>query len=250
MSSQQPEAKDRLGQNIKNSISDDLSINRPLAGTVTNTPDNWVKSPEDESETSKGCEELSCSIVLGGHRLTARHNQLVDDDEVSCTSHSIVSPFLATSGTKSSEEAKEHHDEVSYNSNEDGRSIETSKESQIEEQERGGERPVDVTGPEDLTVDVLNGVGDVLVGFLDDDVGEGVSVTRGHSEVGNGGKDGDEGCDNVEESLLDWDPVSHANESKGREEHEYEDDPEGLRTSRSHLLIVCRSWDDGWDWGD
>jgi len=228
MSSQQPEAKDRLGQNIKNSISDNLSINRPLAGTITNTPDNWVKSPEDESEASKGSEEFSCSVVLGGNSLTARDDQLVDDDEVSCTSHSIVSPFLAISGTESSEETEENHDEISYNGNEDGGSIETSKESQIEEQERSGERPIDVTSPEDLTVDVLNSVRDVLVGFLDDDVGEGISVTCSHSEVGDCGEDGDEGCDNVEESLLDWDPVSHADESKGREEHEYEDDPEGL----------------------
>jgi len=251
MGGQQPEAKDGLGQNIKNSISDDFSINRPLAGTITNTPNNWVKSPENEGEASKGSEKLGCSAVLGGDSLAARDGKLVDDDEVSYTSHSIVSPFLAIIGTEGSEETEENHDEISYNSDDDGRSIETGKESQIEEQERSGERPINVTSPEDLTVDVLNGVRNMLVGFLDDNVGEGVSVTSSHGKVGDSCKDCDERRDDMEESLLDWNSVRHANESKGREEHEYEDDPEGPRTRSSDLLIHCRSWiDDSWDWGD
>ena len=49
---------------------------------------------------------------------------------------------------------------------------------------------------------MLDGVGDVLVGFLDDDVCERVSVTGCHGEVGDRGEGGDEGCQDMEESLL------------------------------------------------
>ena len=39
MSEEKPEAKDRLGEDIKNSIRDDLNINTDHAATISDTPD-------------------------------------------------------------------------------------------------------------------------------------------------------------------------------------------------------------------
>jgi len=150
MSKQKPETKDRLGKNIKDSISNDLSINRPLAGTITNTPDNWVESPKDQSEATNGSEELGGAAVLGHDSTATWDDELVDDDEVCNAGHGVVSPFLTISGTEGSEETEENHDEICNDGNEDGSSVQASEESEIQKQERGGQAPVNVSGPEDL----------------------------------------------------------------------------------------------------
>lgn len=183
MCEEEPEAKNGLGKDVKNGISQDLSINRPLAGTISNTPDNWVQGPEDEGEATEGCKELSSGIVLGSDGAATRDGKDVDDDEIGNAAHSIVSPLLSVAGTVSSKETSEDHDQVSNDSDEEIRSIDASKETEIKEKERGGQGPIDVSGPEDLTVDVLDSVGNVLVDFLDQGKGEGVSITSCHGEV-------------------------------------------------------------------
>merc|ERR1712093_685548 len=163
---------------------DDLGINAPLAGTISNTPDNWVQGPEDESEATNRSKQLSGAVRLGSDSTTTWDNKPVDDDEVGDASNSIVSPLLAIGASESCEETKEDHDEISDDGDGDVGAVHACEESKVEDEKRSGECPVDVAGPEDLTEDVLHGVGGVLVGFLDDDVGEGVSVSGGHGEVG------------------------------------------------------------------
>jgi hypothetical protein len=41
MCEQEPETEDRLGQNVENGVGDNLGINRPLAGSVTDTLNNY-----------------------------------------------------------------------------------------------------------------------------------------------------------------------------------------------------------------
>lgn len=202
MSEQQPEAKDWLGEDIENSIGDDLSIHTPLASSISNAPNDWVKSPENESEASNGSKELGSSAGLGRYGTTTWDNKLIDDDQVCDAAHGVVSPLLTLSVSECSEETGENHDQIGDDGDGDVGTVHTGEESEIEKEERGGECPIDVTGPEDLTVDVLNGIWGVLVNFLDDDVGERVSVTGGHCEVGEGGKGGDQGGNDVEEAFL------------------------------------------------
>lgn len=163
MCEQEPETKDRLGKDIKNSIGDDLSINRPLASSITDTPDNWVKSPEDQGESTDGSKELSSVVVLGGNSTTTRDDELPDNDKVGNASHGIVSPFLSISGTKGSEETEENHDEICNDGNKDRSTIHSSEESKIQKQERSGQTPIDVSSPENLTEDMLNSVWNMLV---------------------------------------------------------------------------------------
>lgn len=44
MSEEKPEAKDRLGENIENSISDDLSVHIGNASSIGDTPDAFDMS--------------------------------------------------------------------------------------------------------------------------------------------------------------------------------------------------------------
>lgn len=202
MSEQQPETKDWLGEDIENSISDDLSIDTPLSGSISNTPDNWVQSPEDESEASNGSEELSSGVGLGSDSTTTWNDELVYDDQVRSTSHGVPSPLLTFSVSECSEKTGEDHDQICNNGDCDIGSVHASEESKIEEEKGGGESPVDITSPEDLTEDMFDSVGGVLVDLLDNDVGKRVAVAGGHGEVGESGKCSDEGGDDMEEAFL------------------------------------------------
>lgn len=71
VSEQEPETEDWLGENIKDSIGDDFTVNRPLASAITNTPNDWVKSPQDQGEASNGSEELRGLSILGHDCTTA-----------------------------------------------------------------------------------------------------------------------------------------------------------------------------------
>lgn len=263
---QQPEAKDGLGEDVKDGVGNDLRVDGPLAGTVSNTPDDGVQGPEDESEASDGGKELRGLAILGSDGTTARDGELIDDDEVGNAGHGVVSPLLTIGATESSEETEEDHQEIGHDGYQNVGAVQTCQEGQIQKEEWGGDGPVDVSGPEDLAEDVLVGVWGVLVCLLDHDVGVRVSVTSGHGEVGQGGEGGDQGGDDVEEAFLlggcqcdeiarprarntyDWDLEGQVVEGQGGEQHEHEDDLGLLATcgiigSRADIPRVswCRS---------
>lgn len=202
MGEQEPEAKDWLGKDVKNSISNDLSINRPLSGSIRDTPDNRVQGPENKCEASNSSEELGGSIALGSHSTTSTNSKDVNDEEVGNACHGVPAPCDALLGSEGSEETSENHDDVRDDGDEDVSSGETGEEGEVEEEERSGERPIDVAGPEDLAEDVLKGVVDVLVGFPDDNMCVAGTFTGCHGEVGEGSEGGDQGGDDVEETLL------------------------------------------------
>jgi len=225
MGEQEPETEDWLGKNIKNGIGDDFTINRPLASSITNTPNDWVKSPEDQGEASNGSEELRGLSILGHDSTTARNGKLVNNDQVGSTSHGVPSPLLSIAASEGGEETGQNHDDISDNCNENVGAVEASEEGKVEKEKRSGDGPVNVTSPEDLSVDVLEGSWDVLVCFLDHDVCEAVSITGSHCEVGESCEEGDEGGQNVEETFLDWDSPCHEGKSKSGQEHNNEDNP-------------------------
>ena len=78
MSDQQHEAEDWLSQKIKDTIGVDLSINAKLAVSITEDPDNWVKSPENQGEGGKSDEELAGRRGASSGSLTSAIPDLVD----------------------------------------------------------------------------------------------------------------------------------------------------------------------------
>ena len=221
MSKQKPESEDWFGENIENSVSNDLGINAKVSGTISKTPDaitnqhvpprfhftnlHWVHSPENQGEAGNGLEECPSLGILGHGHGTTVNSKLVDDHKVCQAGDGIVSPLGILAAAKSSKETGQNHDNVSNDGDEDVGSAQASKEGKVQEEERGGDTPVDIAGPVDLTVHNLVGVGDVLVTLLNDCLGKGDSITDSHSKVGNCGKGGDESSQDVEETfLLDW----------------------------------------------
>ena len=108
--------------------------------------------------------------------------------------------------TEGSEETSQDHDQIGDNGNQDTGTVETGQQGQVKQEERGGNTPVDITGPVDLAeevfLDVDIGVWSVLERAVESGLVEGDAITRGHGEVGDEREGGDEGRDDVEETFL------------------------------------------------
>jgi len=167
VSTEQPGTKDWLGQDIKNSIGDDLGINRPETSSITNSPDNWVQGPDDDGESSNGTKGLGSLAISGGDRLATWNGELVDDDEESQAGESVVSPLLSVIVSVGSEETKSNHEDISNNCNKDVGTVQSSKECKIKKEEWGGNGPIGIASPEDLSVNVVGDIWGVLVLVVD-----------------------------------------------------------------------------------
>lgn len=222
MSEEKPETKDSFREDVEDRVSDDLSVNVNVAGTVGNAPDarmsqfcfiskhtvvnaryvHRIDRPQDQGESTNGSEEGSGLGILGLSNRTAVHGQLVDDHEVSNASYSIISPLGGIILRESGEKAGQDHDDVSDDGDEDVSTVQTSQKRKIQEQERGGESPIDVSCPIDLTVDGLGGIGEMLLGVFDSDLLQSRPIADRHCIVRDGSESGDEGRQDMEQSFL------------------------------------------------
>ena len=124
---------------------------------------HWIDGPQNKSEASNGGEESGGLLILALNDTTAIDTELVDNDEVGNAGNGVPSPLGALVDSKGGKETGEDHDDVSNDGDEDIGTSKTGQEGEIEKQEWGGDAPVDVAGPVDLTVDDLLDVGDVLL---------------------------------------------------------------------------------------
>lgn len=161
-----------------------------------------VDGPDDEGEATNGSEEVANLATLGGGRVAAVDDELPDNNEVGNAGNGVPAPLLGgLLRAEGGKETGEDHDDVGNNGNQDVGTGKTSEQRKVEEQERGGDGPVDVASPVDLAVDVVLGGGNVLVVLLLLGVVPANAVAAGHCEVGQGGEGHDEGGEDVIETL-------------------------------------------------
>lgn len=169
---------------------------------------HWVDSPEDQGEATDGGKEGGGLGILLLGDLAAIEGELVDDDQVGNASHSVPAPLGRLVDGEGSEETSQDHDNVSNDGDEDAGTVQAGQEAKIEQEEWGGETPVDVAGPVNLTIDDVVGVGEMLLLVLDGDLVLAHTITDSHGIVGEGGEGGDEGSQDVEETFLLGEVVS------------------------------------------
>jgi len=217
---EEPCTEDGLGEDVKDGVSDDLLVNGGVAGAISDTPDtgkgvsgglhaflpkanlHGVDGPDDKSEATNGSEEVANLATLGGGSVAAVEGELPDDDEVGNASNGVPAPLLrGLLRAERGEETSEDHDDVGNNGDQDVGTGKTSEQGKVEEQERGGDGPVNVTGPVDLAVDVVLGGRDVLVVLLLGGVVVADTVAAGHGEVGESGEGDNEGGQDVIQTL-------------------------------------------------
>jgi len=123
--------------------------------------------------------------------------------------------------------------------------VDACEQAEIQQQERRGDAPVDVSRPEDLPAHVVVGVGDVLVVVLDSCAVVVGGVAGSHGKVRNGGGNRDQGGNNVVETLRNGDAPGSEREDGRGDDHDNEDDPEGTEAVVRGILVLGRSRDDG-----
>ncbi len=150
MGEEKPESENGLGENIEDSISDNLGVNVNVAGSISDTPDamtsqcvsqarsrhanlHWVDGPEHQGESGDGAEESSSLLVLVLNHTTAIEGKLVNNDQIGNTSHGIPSPFGTLFNGEGSEETGQDHDHISDNGNEDVGTVQSSEQGKVQE---------------------------------------------------------------------------------------------------------------------
>ncbi len=162
-----------------------------------------VGGPEDGSVGSNGDEEGAELVTLGTGIGTTVKTKVPEDEEEGNARDGVPAPLLGSVlGAKGSKETSQDHDDIGNDHHNDVSTGHASQETEIEEQERGGDAPVDVTGPVDLAVGGGEGVGNVVMLLALDDLVEGDTGSRGHGEVGEGSGEGDDGRDDMVEALV------------------------------------------------
>lgn len=183
MGDEEPCTEDWLGEDVKDSVGNDLLINRGDAGTVSNTPDatmmsveigkkagqfnsHWVSSPEEESVSRDGSEELANVAALGESRGTAVDDQVPNNNQVGNASNCVPAPLLSVGCAVGSKETSDDHNQVSDNCHEHDTAVHASEEHEVEKKKRSSDSPVNVTSPVDLAVDIVVGSRDALLVVL------------------------------------------------------------------------------------
>jgi hypothetical protein len=163
---------------------------------------HWVGGPENEGVATNGDKEGAELGSLLGSVGTTVQGKVPDDEDVGNAGNGVPAPLLGgTLSTESSEEASEDHDQVGNDSHDDVSTGHASQETEIKEEQRSGQAPVNVAGPEDLAVDLGEGVGNVVVLLTDDDLVVAHTVASSHGKVRERSSDGDDGGDGVEKAL-------------------------------------------------
>lgn len=162
-----------------------------------------VDNPEDQSSNGNGAKETGNSSAASSGGSRSRDSDVPDGEDKGDKTDRVPTPLLSSVGVANSRESTgKNEDDIGDNGHDGVGTINTSQQAQLENENRRGERPVDIASPEDLATDVVVGVGDVLVVVSH----AGAVVVRGlarcHGEVGQGGDDCGEGAQEVEHAAL------------------------------------------------
>lgn len=161
-----------------------------------------IRSPQNKREERKRAEEFGDLVALGLDRGATGKSNMPDDEDVGNAGDGIPPPLLAALlGSVGSKKAGHDHDDISTDCHDCVSAIDASKQAQVKQQQRGGNSPVDVTSIVRLTANFVRDVGDlaVAVGHVGAVKVDTLSVR--HTEVGQGGRDGNHGRDVVIKAL-------------------------------------------------
>lgn len=237
MESEEKDTEAGLGGDIEDGVEENLSVGVDVVDTFTESPDDGVSEPEQCGIDRQAKIRLADLVVTGVSGLAGGDEEDVEDVEEEEAREGVEAESRLQVRVEGGEETREDHAEVSNDQEEKVGVSEASEETEVEEQERGGDGPVGVSSPEDFT----NGV---VAGSVD----EGVARVRGHGKVSDGSERGDADSDLTrEETKLSGLAEGEDAKEDRRQRHDGEDDPESAFTSAGdlHHALVVRKLTDG-----
>jgi hypothetical protein len=156
-------AEDRLGEEVEDAVEDHLLERRDDVAAVGDAPADGVEQPDDREEGSWARCQYEVTAQLHSVALTGAEIRLVDviaergrasagldekhppNVDEGCAAECEVAPLVARRGERA-DQASNDHDQVHEDDHEDLRERQAGVEEQLEEEERGRNRPVDVAG--------------------------------------------------------------------------------------------------------
>ena len=143
-----------------------------------------VRGPENQSVGSNGHEEGTELGSLGGSIGSSVQGKVPDNEDIGNAANGVPAPLLgSTLLAKGSKETGQDHDEIGNDGHEDVSTRHASQQTKIKDQERCSQAPVNVTSPEDLAVNLLEGIRNVIMLLANGDLLDGDTVSGGHSKV-------------------------------------------------------------------
>ena len=126
---------------------------------------------------------------------TTNKDKRVEDVEEGEHAEGPVAPLVGRLG-EGANETSDDHDLIGQNGDENGGSRDASGQEEVEQEKRGGDKPVEIAYVEDLASTSSGDVDTVGAGELD--LNRDLTEASAHTEVGNGSNQGDGGSDIVE----------------------------------------------------
>ncbi|KAI7223858.1 hypothetical protein KC333_g99 [Hortaea werneckii] len=130
----------RLREQIKDTVEDGLRVGRNDVATLTQTPCDGVKGPEEGSQTT-AVEEGATNVPAHGVGVLA---SLPAEDESNVeegsTAEGKVAPFVPGVDERANETGHDH-DPVDEDDVENGRPWHRSRQEKVHEKQRGGDEP-------------------------------------------------------------------------------------------------------------
>lgn len=187
---------------------------------------HWVGGPDDKGEETERAEQLDDLGALGLDCLGAMDGNVPDDEDVRDQGDGVPAPALGRVLTAvGGEKTGEDHDEIGGDGHEGVGTIDTGQQGQVEQDEGRGDGQVDVTGEGDLAADVVEGIRDVVVVVPDLDAVQAGAMAGGQAKVGQSTRDGDQGGDDVVDTLRDGDVPGQQGEEAAGDQQDDEDNP-------------------------
>jgi hypothetical protein len=219
--------KDRLGDQVENTVEDSLRVSRDDVATLTDTPGEGVQNPEKSGErATQG--EAAADILAENVGMTATlPDEDPDDVEESKAAEGEVTPLVGATD-EGTDETSDNHDLIDENDEEDGRPGQSGGQHQVEKKERGSDEPIDVADIEDLTVDTANLS---HVGSLELNIDGGPAEVGSHGEVGDSSDHGNGSSNVVEDAVLTGLGHTETQEDEGRSSHDGADSPVPVGTA-------------------
>jgi hypothetical protein len=136
-------AKNRLGQDIENAVKNGLRVGRNVVATLAQAPGNGVESPQESGQGAAHEESLANILAHGVGVLASFPGEHVDDVGERKAAEGEVAPLI-TGPDECANKTSDDHDPVNQDDVKDRWPGHAGSEKQVGEQQRSGDKPVDV----------------------------------------------------------------------------------------------------------
>jgi hypothetical protein len=126
---------------------------------------------------------------------------LIDKCQIANAGNRVPDPTAFMAGIGGSETGREH-DQIRRDSDKNAGTVQTSDESDVDDEQWVGQDPVYVSRPEHLSKILLFGIRNMLVSFVDNRVSPTDAVTCCHCKIGKERDSRDQRSQNVQQSFL------------------------------------------------